>query len=577
MKLHRQFLLLHSRYGEQQINQVTLDEVAEVLDCTHRNALNIIGRMRQQGWIDWQSQRGRGKRSLLTFAVPPEQIALESMMHTIRRGDIRTSIEQIRQQARSPELDGQLQEWLLSYFGAHSEMQQDRQIDRLRLPIRQQIHTVDPLYMNLLAESFVCSHIFDGLVRKDNSTGVIVPHLAHAWEVDELRTGWTFYLRKDVLFHHGQTLTADDVVYTFQRLMNSAQPSLYRFIFRQLERVQALHDAAVHIQLRQPNELFLPFLCTSRAGIVPQGLNRRPEMEFGLRPSGTGPFRLVEREDNVVMLEAFKPYFQGRPHLDRVEIVHIPWRTRRLEDDADGVGDPVSPFQVIPNPAAASHPDTWSQLPSPVSVRKFVTFNTEKDGLLQQPDVRRHICECLQSFAEDDVADHHIVTVDSRTVPAHAEAASCLRILTIPQYRRDANRIADRLRHAGYDCDVRSVPVEHFKGDVRLESDLILFSLIRDQDEQLRLYDLYQTLSGHVERHTQIDIEHRLQDIQRQPDPQRRMELFAHIQQRLVSGYQLHVLYEKPVQTAYLPTVRGITFNSQGWVDLRHIWFPPQL
>lgn len=575
MKLHRQFLLLHSRYGEQQINQVTLDEVAEVLDCTHRNALTIIGRMRQQGWIDWQSQRGRGKRSLLIFAVPPEQIALESMMHTIRRGDIRTSIDQIRQQARSPELDGQLQEWLLSYFGAHSEMQQDRQIDRLRLPIRQQIHTVDPLYMNLLAESFVCSHIFDGLVRKDSSTGAIMPHLAHAWEVDEARTGWTFYLRKDVLFHHGQTLTADDVVYTFQRLMNSSQPSLYRFIFRQLEHVQALHDSAVHIQLRQPNELFVSFLCTSRAVIVPQGLNRRPELEFGLRPSGTGPFRLVEREDNVVMLEAFKPYFQGRPHLDRVEIVHIPWRSRRLEDDAEGISDPVSPFQVIPNPAATSQPDTWSQLPSPVSVRKFVTFNTEKDGLLQQPNVRRHICECLQGWELEDTAG--TATRQNRIAPMMAEQACCLRILTIPQYRRDANRIADRLRGAGYDCEVRSAPVEHFKGDVRLESDLILFSLIRDQDEQLRLYDLYETLSGHVERHTQIDIEHRLLDIQRQPDPQLRMEGFEDIQQRLIGSHQLHVLYEKPVQTAYLPTVRGITFNSQGWVDLRHIWFPPQL
>ncbi len=591
MKLHRQFLLLHGQYADPDGRWVTLDEIATVLERTHRSALNIIGSMRKAGWIDWQAQRGRGKRSLLRFLVTAEQIALESMMQTIRRGDIRTSIEQIREQARSPELDDQLQQWLLTYFGPHSEMRQDRQIDQLRLPIRQQIHTVDPLYMNLLAESFVSSHIFDGLVRKESESGRIVPHLAHAWETDTTRTQWTFYLRKDVLFHHGQTLTADDVVYTFERLMQSARPALYRFIFKQIASVQALHTGAVVIRLLQPCELFLPFLCTSRAGIVPEGLNRTSEEEFGHRPSGTGPFRLVERDPDRVVLEAFKPYFRGRPHLDRAEIIHIPWRVRRADDErrTRSESETASPFQVIPGPVEGAQGESWSQLPSPVSVRKFVTFNTQKPGLLQQPEVRSHICHCLQRDAEHDasLSDRTDAEAFWLNDPQHAsmraatdgsenaDSERSLRILTIPQYRRDATKIAERLRQWGYICEVRSVPIEQFKGDVRMESDLLVFSLIRDQDEQLRLFDLYQTMAGHVEPHVTTDIMYRLQDILRQPDATTRQTLFDEIEQRLVQGYQLHVLYEKPVQTTYLPSMRGITFNSQGWVDLRHIWLPP--
>ncbi len=594
MKLHRQFLLLHGQYADPEGRWVTLDEIATVLERTHRSALNIIGNMRKAGWIDWQAQRGRGKRSLLRFLVTAEQIALESMMQTIRRGDIRTSIEQIREQARSPELDDQLQQWLLTYFGPHSEIRQDRQIDQLRLPIRQQIHTVDPLYMNLLAESFVSSHIFDGLVRKESESGRIVPHLAHAWETDAARTQWTFYLRKDVLFHHGQTLTADDVVYTFERLMQSSRPALYRFIFQQIASVQALHTGAVVIRLRQPCELFLPFLCTSRAGIVPEGLNRTGEEEFGHRPSGTGPFRLVERDQDRVVLEAFKPYFRGRPHLDRAEIIHIPWRVRRTENDGRGrsESETASPFQVIPGPIEGGQDQSWSQLPSPVSVRKFITFNTQKPGLLQQSEVRRHICQCLQTetdgnnqihLSENDNEAALTPAAVQQEASALITAASdepndserSLRILTIPQYRRDAMKIAERLRQAGYTCEVRSVPIEQFKGDVRMQSDLLVFSLIRDQDEQLRLFDLYQTMAGHVEPHVTTDITYRLQDILRQPDASARQMLFNEIEQRLVQGYQLHVLYEKPVQTTYLPSVRGITFNSQGWVDLRHIWLPP--
>ncbi|WP_046212547.1 ABC transporter substrate-binding protein [Paenibacillus wulumuqiensis] len=561
MKLHRQFLLLHSQYGSQTELDVTLDELAAVLECTHRNALNIINRMSEQGWITWQSQRGRGRRSLLTFTASPEQIAMESMMHTIQRRDIRDSIEQIRLHARSPVLDEQLQDWLLSYFGPHSEIQRDRQIDQLRLPIRQRIHTVDPLYMNLLAESFVSSHIFDGLVRKSGDSGKIVPHLAHAWETDAQRTGWTFYLRKDVLFHHGQILTAEDVVYTFERLIRTSRRALYRFVFKQIQSVRALNSTTVHIQLQEPSELFLPFLCTSRAAIVPRGLNRRSEQEFGLKPSGTGPFRMVEQSEERCVLEVFKPYFQGRPHLDRVEIIHIPWS---VSGERAEPADPVSPFHLIPNPSV---PDdhSWSQLPSPVSVRKFITFNTQKEGPLRDPAVRAHICTCLQGEQESSPAS------------GIEQTGTSLQILTIPQYRRDARQIAQTLRQHGYACEVLSTPIEQFQGPVRMESDLIVFSLTRDQDEQLRLYDLYLTLSQHVDTHTRIDIEHALDEIRRQADPQLRDALFQRIGDRLAAEHQLYVLYEKPVQTAYLPTVRGITFNSQGWVDLRHIWFPARL
>ncbi|WP_046227440.1 ABC transporter substrate-binding protein [Paenibacillus dauci] len=561
MKLHRQFLLLHSQYGAQNEQNVTLDELAEVLECTHRNALNIITRMSEQGWIGWQSQRGRGRRSQLTFIASPEQIAMESMMHTIERRDIRDSMEQIRLHARSPVVEEQLQDWLLSYFGPHSEIQRDRQIDQLRLPIRQRIHTVDPLYMNLLAESFVSSHIFDGLVRKSGADGLITPHLAHAWEIDEQRTGWTFYLRKDVLFHHGQILTAEDVVYTFERLIRTSRRALYRFVFKQIQSVRALNSTTVHIQLQEPSELFLPFLCTSRAAIVPRGLNRRNEQEFGLKPSGTGPFRMVEQSEERCVLEVFKPYFQGRAHLDRVEIIHIPWSVSGNRADP---ADPVSPFHLIPNPSV---PDdhSWSQLPSPVSVRKFITFNTQKEGPLRDPHIRAHICNCLQGVTTENATPTSAADTENTLTP--------LRILTIPQYRRDAREIAETLQQH-YDCEVVSLPIEQFQGPLRMESDLIVFSLTRDQDEQLRLYDLYLTLSQHLDTHTRIDIEHALINIRRQSDSRLRDTLFQQIWERLAADHQLYVLYEKPVQTAYLPTVRGITFNSQGWVDLRHIWFP---
>lgn len=615
MKLHHQFLLLHSQYSQHSEVQITLDELAATFECTHRNALNLITRMTEQGWIKWSSQRGRGRRSTLTFIIQPEEIAIESMMQTIQRKDIQQTLTEIRQYAQSSTLENRVQDWLFGYFGPHSEIQRNRQVDTLRLPIRQQIHTVDPLYMNLLAESFVSSHIFDGLVRQASHSQQIIPHLAHAWEVNEQRTVWTFFLRKEVMFHHGQMMTADDIVYTFQRLMETSQPMLYRFIAKQIQSVHALNNNTVQIILKQPSELFLPFLCTSRAAIVPNGLNRRGEELFGVKPSGTGPFRMVEMSKDNCVLEVFKPHFQGRAHLDQVEIIHIPWN---VAPDQLEQTDRQSPFHMMHQhtSGSASEQGAWSQMHSPVTVRKFVTYNTRKEGLLRDPHIRAHISRCLQYAREAESVTSTTTTAmehadlltkdtfsikrkysdlekntddsDPNLTDVHVQSeldqdtiqqieATPIRILTIPQYRKDARWIADTLQQAGYQCNVVSTPVEQFKGSVRMESDLIVFSLTRDQDEQLRLFDLYRTLAGHVEHHTVIDIEHLLEQIQQQPDPLIRTQYFQQIEDRLLAEYQLHILYEKPFQTTYLPSVRGVTFNSQGWVDLRHIWFPPKL
>lgn len=110
---------------------------------------------------------------------------------------------------------------------------------------------------------------------------------------------------------------------------------------------------------------------------------------------------------------------------------------------------------------------------------------------------------------------------------------------------------------------------------MRLASDLILFSLFRDQDKQLRLFDLYLTIAEHVDSHMRIDIEQTLQRVAREADPAARAGHLDKIERLLVSEHQLYILSEKPLPTAYLPSVRGVTFNSQGWVNLRTIWFPP--
>ncbi|XID91299.1 ABC transporter substrate-binding protein [Paenibacillaceae bacterium WGS1546] len=557
MKLRQQFLQLHTLAAGADRVETTLDEIGRELECTPRNAANVIRAMSRNGWVTWSSSRGRGRRSTLVFLAQPEDIAVQSVLQAIDRKGVARAIGQLKLHRRSSALQEHLQGWLLSYFGHHAETSSDRQIDTLRIPIRQPLQTVDPLYMNLLAESFVSSHVFDGLVRRSDRGDGIAPGIAHAWETDEARSSWTFYLRKEILFHHGKVLTAEDVVFTFDRLIRSPRRTLYSLIYKRIKSVRALNPTVVRFELEEPNELFLPFLCTSRAAIVPKDLSRIGSARFGTEPVGTGPFKVAEMNEAVCVMEAFGSYFQGRAHLDRVEIVHVPWAS---EEKGGGHAE-VSPFHVIPN--ASSRVAEWSRIHSETTIRKFVTCNTQKPGPLTDPAVREHVFRCLGG--------------DSPNAPMPARATVPLRIATISPYSADAAEAAAKLGSFGYACEVLAVSPEEFKGAIRLESDLILFSLLRDRDEQLRLYDLYMTISGHVDAHTRIDIGQLLARVRKEPDAEARGRDLDRIERLLIAERQLHILSEKPIPTAYVPFVRGLTFNSQGWVNLRTIWFPPDL
>ncbi|WP_347231100.1 SgrR family transcriptional regulator [Paenibacillus sp. DMB5] len=76
MKLHSQFLKLHSRHGGADEASVTLDELAHTLGCTHRNTLHVIKKLSEQGWVCWTPSRGRGRAPPLGSSRMPRKLRL---------------------------------------------------------------------------------------------------------------------------------------------------------------------------------------------------------------------------------------------------------------------------------------------------------------------------------------------------------------------------------------------------------------------------------------------------------------------------------------------------------------------
>jgi len=191
-----------------------------------------------------------------------------------------------------------------------------------------------------------------------------------------------------------------------------------------------------------------------------------------------------------------------------------------------------------------------------------LTFNTKSDGPLADSDFRSFIIHGLSEAKPE-----------ASPIPQAATNCPALKLSTIPPYDRDARFIEARLAMLGIPLELQLVTPEQFKGDSRLHSDMLFFSLIRDQDEQLRLFDLFKSISEHLAAHDCLDIEQALKRITKETDSKERTRLLKQIEQKLAQDHLLWILDERPVRTAFHSTVRGVSFNAQGWVDLRKLWF----
>src|SRR5262245_28909390 len=192
--------------------------------------------------------------------------------------------------------------------------------------------TLDPALVTDAYGGSVVRQIFDGLVQLDANLKPI-PALAEFWEASRDGRTWTFTLRQGVKFHNGQEVTAQDVVYSFTRLLDAAQPLSVAQLFQHIRGVkefragkapsvqglQAQDRYSFRMVLEEPLAPQLTVLGLAYTAVVPQEEVEKPGGDFGHAPVGTGPFKFVRWQPNQeIVLEANDQYYEGRPFLDAV-------------------------------------------------------------------------------------------------------------------------------------------------------------------------------------------------------------------------------------------------------------------
>jgi ABC-type transport system substrate-binding protein len=174
--------------------------------------------------------------------------------------------------------------------------------------------------------------MFDNLIRRDPfDSGNIIPDLAHSWEIAEDGKTYTFFLRKDVQFHDGAELTAEDVKATFDRIAKPPSGiSIPRSIlFKSVSEISARDKYTVEFKLSEPRPVNFMMSAIASGWNVIIRKKTLEDNNYNLRKvvvyPGTGPFRSVRRVENEVWVMEKNPNYwnKGRPYLDGIEFYHV--------------------------------------------------------------------------------------------------------------------------------------------------------------------------------------------------------------------------------------------------------------
>jgi peptide/nickel transport system substrate-binding protein len=175
---------------------------------------------------------------------------------------------------------------------------------------------IDPAFISSDSEVLIANHVYDYLVDIDPQSNVI-PRLASSWEVSDDGLRYTFTLAEGAVWHDGDPVTAEDVVWTFERLRDPDVGSGAADVFTEISSIEASGDNEVVFTLSETNPFFLNDLSDNRALIIKNGTEDATDF------NGTGPFVVASYspEDRIV-LEANERYFiEDQPKLAGVEVI----------------------------------------------------------------------------------------------------------------------------------------------------------------------------------------------------------------------------------------------------------------
>jgi peptide/nickel transport system substrate-binding protein len=158
------------------------------------------------------------------------------------------------------------------------------------------------------------------------------PDLAEKWEISPDGKTYVFHLRKGVKFHNGRDLSATDVKYTYERIINPETASIARSFFEPIDHVDATDPLTVTVVLKTAYTPFLVNTAASWAGIVAKEVVETNKGDLNKVDAGSGPFKLQEwtPDTRTVLVRNPDYYVAGQPAVDKITYLIMPEESARI-------------------------------------------------------------------------------------------------------------------------------------------------------------------------------------------------------------------------------------------------------
>lgn len=194
----------------------------------------------------------------------------------------------------------------------------------LKISVNITPQVLNPMLVRTNPEYMIAEMLYSGLTTLGRDM-TAQPDLAVEWSANETATEWTFTLRDDALFSNGQPVTPDDVVASFEKLLDPETAAPGRRNLGPIAGVTA-GDGVVTITTSAPFADLPVALTYPTAKILPASVIAEDFESLAQTPVGSGPFTMVEfNADQSAIFAGRDDYFiEGQPYLDRVEIITFP-------------------------------------------------------------------------------------------------------------------------------------------------------------------------------------------------------------------------------------------------------------
>jgi ABC-type transport system substrate-binding protein len=229
--------------------------------------------------------------------------------------------------------------------------------------------TFDPHLVQDAESAEYVVHLFSGLVGIDENLK-LTPDIAEKWEISPDGKTYTFALRKNVKFHDGRSVTAQDVKYSFERALDPKTQSPVADTYlgdivgardrltnraREVSGVKVIDDSTVQITIDAPKPYFLWQLTYTTAFIVDRANIEKGGATWADKPNGTGPFKLASKTDTEIVLTRNDNYHLTKAKLREVRFYQTGAAMTRYETgeidmvqvtiaDIDRVTDETNPL-----------------------------------------------------------------------------------------------------------------------------------------------------------------------------------------------------------------------------------------